>query len=710
MTEFSAITISFVVMIGLNLLASILAVSEYRNNPVRFLKMVAIGQVMALIWHLINLQLSYSGGGIITLVLSTATILASGLYFLAASFHDRAPAVSRLAWLSLGYLLLLSVGTWMTPRALEVGWLLIFGLFGVMPLATFQFFKRRSKWLLVCLQIPVALSLVVGIPLVSSNESAEIGGFLYFLVAVFQPLVTITYVTSAIRLSRQEVAERETEYRLFFESIMEVFFRMDSQGRVLTTSPSVSQFGLSPVDIIGTELADYLTTPGEFRALLTANIGHSKALHFDGAFRTEQGKIDCHITCSAIREEHGGGLHYVGSIRNTHERNLLEQQFIDAQSRESLAVLAGGVAHDFNNILQGILGHAELLRDYDDFEEETRRQRLDSIAVAAESAGSLCRQLLLYTGRGFEHKEEFDLRNTVREVIDILKPAHRDSIRISLQIPDTPALVLGGKSQIGQIFLNLIKNALDALGPSGNITVTISPQDIAESDPKQGNPSGEPIDRPGSYYRIVVQDDGPGISKSIQQRIFDPFFTTKPDGQGLGLAAVSGILKDHKGSITLESQPNHGARFTVLLPGSQSATAPVTAPVLTRGTSGKRILLVDDDPGVLSVATTMLKRAGYSVTEAFNGEHALEMFNSADQKFDLVITDIRMPKIDGVELARSLFDSQPDLPIVLCTGYADLAERITTAESARYAILRKPYRTNELIDMVEKRLSAACTL
>lgn len=701
MTEISGLTLSFIVMIGLNLLASILAIGEYRNNAVKFLKRVAVGQVLALAWHAINLRLTFSAGSSLTLLVSGVLMFGSGVFFLGAALHDHSPEVRKLAAVCVGYALLLTLGTLITPQALQLGWMVTFGLFLLIPVATIRFFRARSKWLLAALQMPVATSLIIGIVLLSREADLETGGFLYFLVAIFQPLITIVYVTSAVRLSRLEVAEREKEYRLFFDSIMEVFFRMDKAGRVTSVSPSVSQFGVSPDEISGTRLADYLVLPDEFQSLIAGDESHTEAFQIDAAFKTVHGKIDCRITCSPITDGSVGHSHFVGSIRNTHERNLLEQQFIEAQRRESLAVLAGGVAHDFNNILQGILGHAELLRDFGDLEKEDRKQRLDSIISGADTAGILCRQLLLYTGKGFEHKEVFDLRSTLNEVIDILRPTHSGAIRISLHVPELPTLVYGGRSQLGQVFLNLLRNAIDALGKSGNIIVTVALQHGADKESSRNVTGTESELGDTGYFRITVQDDGPGISDDIQPHIFDPFFTTKPDGQGLGLAAVSGILKDHKGSIRVESAKNQGASFIVLIPQSRQQADTATKPEMKAPKGRKRILLVDDEPEILNVASTMLRKAGYEVTEATNGIHALEVIASNDQEFDMMITDIRMPELDGVELARSLAKSRPEMPVILSTGYADLSTRLTPTESARYTVIRKPYRTRDLVEVVE---------
>ena len=699
MNDITGLTISFVVIVGLNLLAAVLVWVEYHNNRYRHLRHVAIGQSVLLVWHLIGLGTTFYPDQPQLFGLSTATGFVAGLYFLAAALHEHAPSERQLRAVAAGFSFLAMAGSFVSVPMLATFWLLLFAVFLALPVATVMCCRYNLKWLIAPLQLVIAVVFCTSMILFGGEEYLEPASFLYFIFAILIPLLTLTYVIASVRQSRMQIAEQERDFRMFFDAINEVFFRLDSYGTVLTISPSVSQFGVTAEAVTGLDLAECLDPPQAYWERLQNAALDQKPFEFVGAFRNPAGvNTDCEIVCTPFLDRVSGKLHFAGTIRNIKERNELQRQFLDAQRHESLGLLAGGVAHDFNNILQGIVGHAELLRRAKTLDSEVLEKRLSAILRSADSAGNLCRELLLFTGRGLDEVNEFDLRETLSEVVDILRPSCPADVSLELTLPDTAATVRGARTQVGQIFLNLIRNAIDAVGDRGRITirareVQVDPDTIEEFDLLER--LGE-----GDYLQVIVRDTGPGIEPDIKARIFEPFFSTKPGGHGLGLSAISGILRAHEGTIAVASEPGQGAEFSVYLPAHFGEHREVSAPVPAVSDSPRRILLVDDDDEVRDVAAALLEEAGHRVRTANNGALAWRLFEEDSSALDLLITDIKMPEMDGITLARRVHAQRSELPIILISGNTDVSVELTGDEYLSFQFVQKPYRAQELLRLV----------
>lgn len=699
MNELTGLSISFIVIIGLNLLAAILVWVEFSSNGFRYLKQVAIGQCMLLLWHLTAIVFTFYPDSRLLFSLSTATAFGAGFYLLAGALHDRTPPDRQLHAIAAAFLALVVTGSILPPPLLEYFWLLIYMVFLAQPIATLLCCRYGSKWLIAPLQTLVAGTFIASTLLLGDGEAIEAGSFLYFIFAILVPLLTLTYIITSVRLSRMQIADKERDYRMFFDAINEVFFRLDSYGTVLTISPSISQFGARAEAVIGLDLAECLESRQAYWGKLQNAALDQKPFEFVDTFRSPTGvRTDCEILCTPFMDTSSGKLHFAGTIRNIQERNELEKQFLDAQRHESLGILAGGVAHDFNNILQGVVGHAELLRRTQHVDAELLEERLGAILRAADSAGNLCRELLLFTGRGLEEAKEFDLRDSLAEVVDILRPSCPADVTLDVTLPTMPALIHGARAQIGQIFLNLIRNAMDAVGESGAISVTARELQVDRSAIEEF----ALLDRlaEGDYLQVTVRDTGSGIDASIQARIFEPFFTTKPGGHGLGLSAISGILRAHHGTIAVASEPDSGAEFSVWLPARFAERPAPVSPAPPVSDKPKRILLVDDDSEVRNVAAAMLEFAGHQVRSADNGVEALRWYEQDPASVDLLITDIKMPEMDGVTLARRIHARDPDLPIILISGNADTSVELSGEEYLRFQFVQKPYREQELLRLV----------
>ncbi|MBJ6724545.1 hybrid sensor histidine kinase/response regulator [Geomesophilobacter sediminis] len=381
------------------------------------------------------------------------------------------------------------------------------------------------------------------------------------------------------------------------------------------------------------------------------------------------------------------------------EKLAFEQQCQETQRLESLGVLAGGIAHDFNNILAVIIGNCSLAR----MAPEKTEQHLGEIEKAAERAAALCRQMLEYAGHSQSAKSEIDLRTVVQDMVEMLGAAGAKNVQIRSRIEPVPP-VHGDASQIRQIVLNLVINGTEAIGEAqGEIEVALAPWVIDAAHPEKDH-VGRPI-LPGRYVRLEVTDNGCGMNEETRRHIFEPFFSTKFTGRGLGLSATLGIISGHSGALQVKSAPGQGSSFRIYLParpggaaGTGIPTLPVRPAAPWRGSG--TILLVEDEDQVRDIARTILASFGYEVVEATNGQEALEWYRAACDRINLVITDIGMPVMDGYQLFFELKKINPELPIIVSSGFGDkgITSRIPKEDLA--GLITKPYTPSQLQELL----------
>jgi PAS domain S-box-containing protein len=379
------------------------------------------------------------------------------------------------------------------------------------------------------------------------------------------------------------------------------------------------------------------------------------------------------------------------------ERQALEAKVQHSQKLESLGVLAGGIAHDFNNLLVGILGNASLaLMDLP--EESPLREIIADIETTALRAADLTKQMLAYSGKGRFVVQPLDLNALLREMSQLLHSviSKRSVIRFEL----TPALppVLADATQLRQIVVNLITNASDAIGGTdGFITIRTGTRHASRELLTSSYAMDELPD--GHYAVIEVEDSGCGMDTDTLARIFDPFFSTKFTGRGLGLAATLGIVRGHRGAIKVQSVPDRGTTFTVLLPCTEPqpvAESQQTPRRRQRFQTTGAVLLVDDDETVRSVAQHMLERSGFSVMTACDGREGVSVFEANRDAISLVLLDLTMPALGGEEAFRAMRQRRPDIRVVLMSGHSsqELAARYDGEGMAGF--IQKPFRLEEL--------------
>ncbi|MGD0589228.1 MAG: response regulator [Bacteroidota bacterium] len=400
--------------------------------------------------------------------------------------------------------------------------------------------------------------------------------------------------------------------------------------------------------------------------------------------------IDVSVNASFIRDEAGQPL--VRTVaRDITEKKNLEAKVIHAQRIDSIGNLAGGVAHDFNNILTSILGSTSIMKRK--MKHDDRWYRFaDIIETAARRGAALTRQLLTFARKGNVQFRPVIVNDIIEETLRLFERSIDKKISIEKDLIREVCIISGEDGQLQQSLLNLLINARDAMPDGGTITVQSQKKHIEENTP------GAAEILKGDYIALSVIDTGIGMDKDIQQHIFEPFFTTKDRGKGtgLGLSVVYGVVNSHNGFITVQSEPMHGTQFTMhfpILPASENLRRNIQHSKLERGT--EQIIIIDDEKDVAGVIGGMLESMGYHVTIVDSGRKAINLFKKK-KRFDVVILDLNMPKMSGKETFEKLKEIDPKIPVIISTGYSDRDMDVSQWREAVDAFLQKPYPIEEL--------------
>ncbi|NIO86189.1 MAG: PAS domain S-box protein [Candidatus Aminicenantes bacterium] len=392
----------------------------------------------------------------------------------------------------------------------------------------------------------------------------------------------------------------------------------------------------------------------------------------------------------------------IGFFRDITARKHLEEQLRDASKMEALGTLVGGIAHEFNNVLAIIMGNAELsLVDVPEWSPV--HYNLEEIRAASLRAKDVVRQLLSYVRKIEYKKKPLRLIPVVKDSAKFLRAAIPTNIDIHQTINAEADTVLADPTQINQVLINLCTNAYHAMEESGgNLEIAVH-NVVLEED----SVNIDPALVPGNYVKVTVSDTGKGISPQIIDRIFDPFFTTKEvgKGSGMGLSVVHGIIKSYGGAISVESEPGKGTTVNLFFPVVEGEAALEFKPVLEESPTGnERILFIDDEKSMVNMAREILERLGYQVETKMSPVEALELFRSKPDEFDLVITDMAMPKMTGDILAKKILTIRPDIPVILCTGFTEKISEENAYEIGIKAFLTKPLVMREFAVKVRKVL------
>jgi two-component system cell cycle sensor histidine kinase/response regulator CckA len=489
---------------------------------------------------------------------------------------------------------------------------------------------------------------------------------------------------------------REARFRALVQYGSDVVLVVAADGAVLYSSPSAER--LRSRRTAGNDdgqLAKFVGT--DAAAALARLMGGLQSHEIGGPVplrvpTTDGAPVDLEFLATDLRgDESVGGIVLTG--RDVTERRRLEGDVLHTQKVRAIGQMAGGVAHDFNNILTALRGHADLLLAELPANSASRQDAVD-IAYAADRAAAVTRQLLQFSQREVARPESLDLNAVTAALRPMLVQLVPGTIDLSVVGTRSPCPVFIDRSQLEQIALNLVVNARDAMPDGGVLEVrtrslALSPADAAAA--------GLP---PGDYVALDVRDDGIGMDAATRAQIFVPFFTTKPKdrGTGIGLATVQTIAAAAGGTVQVTTAPGSGSTFTVLFP--RAAEAAPALPAAIPGPSplgeGARILVVDDEEAVLRVTARLLQRRDYRVSMARNGVEALEILARADSRIDLVLTDLMMPRMGGAELLTHVTERYPGMPVICVSGHADDEHSRRQAASGADAYLAKPYPAEEL--------------
>ena len=502
--------------------------------------------------------------------------------------------------------------------------------------------------------------------------------------------------------------------RLILESVGEGIVGLDAEGRIVFANPAAGRaLGREPADMLGQDAHDLLhprredgsPSPREACALLRAIRSSEAHQSSDPAFARRDGStFPVELVCTPVRE---GDL-TVGAVlafRDVTDRLELEGRLRHAQKMEALGQLAGGVAHDFNNILTAILACAHILRETLG-PDHPGAADVETIAASAESAAALTRQLLAVGRRQRLVPRAFSLADTVRGMEPMLRRVLGESIRLAVDVR-APGAVVADRAQVELVVLNLAVNARDAMPDGGTLTLTVD--ELEPDDPRRGAGPGLP---PGPCSLLSVRDTGSGMSPDTQSRIFEPFFTTKTTGKGtgLGLSQVYGVVSQSGGTIRVRSAPGEGTEMQVILPrrggGAETGTAAPARPAAVPG-GAETVLLVEDDDTIRSIARRALAEAGYAVLDAATPSAALALARGHRGRIDVLVSDVLLPEQNGWDLCRALQVDRPGLPALFVSGYAGdrLDGRPLLPDDA--VLLQKPFTPSQLLAGVRDALERA---
>jgi PAS domain S-box-containing protein len=509
--------------------------------------------------------------------------------------------------------------------------------------------------------------------------------------------------------AEQAIRESEKKYRTIFEESKDTMYISTVDGEFVDVNPAgVELLGydsleeLMSVDIKKTiyinpldrkELQDTLKKKGfvtDYKLNLRKKNGQ---------------ELTVLVTSSVVKDENGKIRGYRGIMRDITKQKELERQLLQAQKMEAIGTLAGGIAHDFNNILGAILGYTELtmaISEENSRENGIIKRNLEQIYRAGLRAKDLIQHILTFS-RQTDHKlQQVKVDLILKEALKLLRASLPATIDINQEINENCGYILGDPTQIHQVVMNLSTNAYDAMREKGGVLKV--QLDFIEV---KKNLSFEDINvSPGKYLKLVVSDTGIGMDDETVKRIFDPFFTTKEAGAGtgLGLSVVHGIVKDHNGEITVDSLPNKGTIFRIYFPEFEPIKENKTAEPSELIPGTEKILYVDDEETLVQTGKQILEKLGYKVTGKTQSMEALKTFEQSPEQFDLVITDLTMPRMTGIDFAKKVLEMRPDIPVILATGYSEEITRIQLHQIGIRDLIMKPILIGDLSKAIRRVL------
>jgi PAS domain S-box-containing protein len=509
-------------------------------------------------------------------------------------------------------------------------------------------------------------------------------------------------------MEHKRAEEERVRLATAIEQAAEAVFIADAQWCITYVNPAFERMnGYSRDEVIGlnTRFLRSDTHDREFFRQLRETLRRDNVWAGLITTRKKDGSsYEADTTISTVRDTNGAIINYVTIHRDVTRELRLERELRQSQKMEAIGTLAGGIAHDFNNILTAIIGYTDMAQRKL-AKNEAPDHDLERVQEASARAKDLVNRILTFSRQSEQERKPVEVASIVEEVLRFLRSSLPTTIEIKQHIsPDSRHdIILADPTQIHQVLMNLGTNAAHAMRDQGGV-LSVSMSEIDADAPLIAL---HPDLRPGPCVRLTVGDTGHGMDKSIKERIFEPYFTTKKvgEGTGMGLAVVQGIIKNHGGAIGVYSERGQGTTFHIFLPKFEGTVVPqaVAAEVPSGGT--ERILFVDDEVMLVELGQELLESLGYAVTAALNSRDALNLFCSDPHAFDLVITDMTMPGLDGKELAGEILAVSPDIPIILCTGFSEQINEKQAKETGIRELVMKPYTSNSLNKIIRRVLA-----
>lgn len=513
------------------------------------------------------------------------------------------------------------------------------------------------------------------------------------------------------RQAEAALRDSEQQYRLLAENASDIIWTMDLELNATYVSPSEARLRGYPMAEVRTHRFDQRMTPESLERASTGMASAMKAEQAGHAAFPVTGEMDLmcadgsvlptETTVSLLRDGEGRPTGFLGVTRDIsrrkraeEERLALETQVQHSQKLDSLGLLVGGVAHDFNNLLHGLVTNMSLVRQ-ELSESSPAVARLDDMDTATRQAADLCRQMLAYAGKGRLLAEPVDLDEVVTEMSGLLAATLPGKGRLVQKLDGGLPTLLADVSQLRQVVMNLVTNGAEALGEHGGVVSLSTGSQRCEPEYLRRAMLGDAAS-PGMFVFIEVEDDGAGMDADTAAHMFEPFYSTKFAGRGLGLAAVSGIVRAHRGAVTVDSEAGQGSRIRVVLPVLARVARPAVADapkVPEMDGAGRLLLVVDDDRLSREGLELVLAQRGFEVITASGGNAALEVVQERGEELAVVLLDLTMPDMDGVETFQRLRKLREDLPVVLCSGYGmdEAVERFGGDQEHLAGFLHKPY-------------------
>jgi two-component system cell cycle sensor histidine kinase/response regulator CckA len=519
------------------------------------------------------------------------------------------------------------------------------------------------------------------------------------------------YAFNKSRLADEALRESELKYRTIVESVEEGCFEIDLEGNLaFFNDPLCKILGYTPEELSGKNVRE-ITSPATIRKMdqiydqILKTGEPIRGTGYDAVGKNGE-SIALELAASLIRNRQGDPVGFRGVLRDVSERKdaetqkrTLEMQVQQARKMESIGTLAGGIAHDFNNILMGIQGNASLMLLKTD-SSHAFYEKLKNIEAYVENGTELTRQLLGFARRGKYHTTATDINNIIDKSASMFGRTKKE-IRIHKDLTPDIWTVEVDRGQIEQALLNLYVNAWQAMPEGGDVYLKTE-NIILDADFENIQPYNVEI---GKYIKITVADTGSGIDDETKKRIFEPFFTTKEMGRGtgLGLASVYGIIKSHGGYINVHSQKDQGTTFAIYLPVSEKEVRQerVTPDIKTVARGTGTILLIDDEEMIIKVGAELVLELGYKVIAARSGDEAIKLYKKNVGKIDLIIMDMIMPGMGGGETFDNLKAINPDIKVLLSSGYSIDGQASEILERGCDGFIQKPFNLNQLSEKIQ---------